>query len=266
MEPLPRGRLALAAAAAALVGLGALALHTRTFLLKYLVVTGARQLSAAEVEADLALSPGVYTWQLRPWVLTRALSHDPLIAKARVRLVWPDRLEVEVTERLPVALLLDGQTAWEVDAAQRLLRALPDQDGTTAVTVPGLGVRLPVIVGLHLPAPAAGEVLSLPVLARALAVAQSLGGTVGRDIAEVTVAGDGSVGVLTAQGVPVAYGDGSDAPVKTRTLLGILAAARAQGVRLASCDVSAPATPVCRYQPGSPPLTYPPPATQSRGA
>jgi len=251
LAPVPVGRLRAGLLLGVLIVAGVLALHTRTFLLTRLVLSGLRQVSAEEVESDLGLPPQAYSWQVRPWVLRARLLRDPLIEAAQVRTAWPDGLAVRVVERLPVALLLDGQVAWEVDASGRLLRALPDENEALALAVPGLGVPLPMVVGLGLVDPQPGQVVQLVVLQRALAVAGSLGGDAGTQILDVTVALDGTVGVTAAGGVAVNYGDGSAAAQKTAELLGALTYFRGLGETLASCDVSSTVTPACRTAAGN---------------
>lgn len=254
--PARSGHLGLGLLVAAALGGISLLMHAHGLQVARLDVSGLRQVTTAEVEADLQLPPGTYTWQVRPWVLDRRLRLDPLVAAAHSAVIWPNGLRIVIVERVPVAVVLDGQTAWEVDATGRLLRALPDEDGTRALLVPGIGAPLPMITGLSLPEAEAGQRVTSPVLPSALAVAGSIGGVLGKQISGVTVTKQGEVGVITADGMAVNYGDGSQAMRKTDTLLGILALARAQGVRLASCDVSAAATPACQTQNGSPPLAY----------
>lgn len=104
----------------------ALVLHTRSFLLTHIQVSGLRQVTPAEIDVDLRLPMDTFTWQLRPWVLTRRLLTDPMIAAARVWVHWPNTLIVAIRERLPAALLaMPGGGRWEVDAHGRLLRYLP---------------------------------------------------------------------------------------------------------------------------------------------
>ncbi len=258
VAPVPSGRLRAAALAALLIAVLAAVLHTRPFLLSRLDITGLRQVTRSEVVADLALPAGTYTWQVRPWVLRRRLTADPMIAHARIGVHLPDRLSVALVERVPVALLLEGRTAWEIDHAGRLLRAVPATGGH--VSLAGLPPDLPEVVGARLPAPQAGRLVrTVPVL-RALRVAESLGGAAGAEIAAVTVAADGTVGVRTAGGVPVDYGSGRAAVRQTEELLGILTCAGGLGVRLASVDLAAPATPAVRVRPGSPAWTQCPSA------
>jgi cell division protein FtsQ len=242
-DSVPRSHLGLAAALAGLVAAAALGLHTRPFLLSHLRVTGMRQVTPAEVEADLALPAGTYSWQVRPWILQARLERDPLVRRARVSILWPNGLQVALVERVPAALILSGSQAWEVDAAGRLLRALPGAQA--AQPVPGLGRPLPPIVGVALPDPQPGQVVRSAVLGRALAVAAALGGTFPGQVAEVTAAADGSVGLRLRSGVSVIYGDGSDARLKTEELLGALAYFRQHGEAVTACDVSSTRTPAC---------------------
>lgn len=252
IEPPPRGRVRLAVGVALLVVLCAAVLHTRPFLLRRLSVSGVRQVTSAEVEADLALPAGTYTWQLRPWVLARRLRADPLIAHASFRILWPDGLAVRITERVPAALLLDGNDAWEVTAGGRLLRALADPTGSTQVAAPGLPAHLPMITGVPLAAPTAGEVVQAAALRQALAVTRGLGGTVGAQVAEIVVRGNGDVAVRTASGLLADFGDGSQAALKTGELLGILACAQREGVTLTAIDLAAASTPAVQTAPGGP--------------
>lgn len=249
----PRGRLWRALVVAVLLAGGAALLHTRPFLLTRLSVHGLHQVTVAEVEANLALPPGTYTWQIRPWVLTRRLAADPLVRASSIHLLWPDGVTIALTERVPSALVLDGLSAWEIDATGRLLRALADETGAAHLTAPGLPVGLPVISGASLATPQAGRPVENPVVLAALAVAETLGGTVGRQVALVTVAPDGAIGVRTGGGVPVNYGNGASAATKTQELLGILECAQTLGAAVAAIDLSAPLTPAVRIQPGSPP-------------
>lgn len=244
-EAPPRARLAAVAAAAGLIVAAALGLHTRPFLVSHLRVAGLRQISVAEVQADLALPPGAYTWQLRPWVLESRLERDPLVRSATVRVLWPSGLQVSLVERTPVALLLSGAQAWEVDAHGRLLRALPAAAAQAGQPVAGLGRALPLVAGVPLPAPQAGRVVGAVALAGALAVAQALGGTYPSLVSRVTVSAAGAVGLVLRDGVTVQYGDGSSARLKTEELLGALAYFQQHGQRVGSCDVASTRTPTC---------------------
>jgi hypothetical protein len=257
----PRGRLRWAVVGLALGGCLALALHTRPFLLTEIRVVGLRQLTPAEVEVDLALPPGTYTWQVRPWVVVRRLERDPLVAAARAWLIWPHGLGVAVRERIPVALVTVPGGAWEVDADGRLLRFFPQPGGALwepplQGAWPGPPSGLLTITGLVLRDPVPGQRAHAPGLAESLAVVRGLGGAA-RLVASVRWQGH-AVWVLLRGGPTVDFGDGAAARRKTEVLLGILATARREGVRLAAVDVSAPDTPAVTLAPGSPPLVAPP--------
>lgn len=261
--PRPRGRLLVGLLLAAGVGGAALGLHTRPFLLHHLRISGLRQMTPAEVEVDLHLPPGTYTWQLRPWVMVWRLRQDPLVASARAWLIWPDTLAIDVRERIPVALIAGPGGPWEVDAHGLLLRqlpsggALPPWTAPPPLRLPGLPPGLPWIVGVSLQDPVAGRPAKAPGLRQALGVVLGLGAEGRRAVADIFWSPRGTVGVRTRQGLDADYGDGGQARRKTEVLLGILRMAREEHVRLASVDVSAPDTPAARLLPGSPPLQYP---------
>ncbi len=251
----PRGRLLIAAVFGAGCAVAALGLHTRTFLLRHLEVTGLRQATVSEVTADLALPRVTYTWQLRSWVLQRRLLRDPMIAAAQVKVHWPGGLAIAVRERIPAALYVAGGQAWEVDASGRLLRALSDPSNALAVHAAGLPSRVPVVQGASLKRPVPGAAARGTGVAAALGVARSLGAAFGKEISVVTVSSGGVVGVRTVGGVAVDYGNGTQPRRKTRILLGILqAAAQQPGVKLASIDLRSLVTPAVGLAAGSRPL------------
>ncbi len=254
MTVAPGGRLRSALVVAVLTTLACLGLHTRPFLLQRLVITGLHQASPAEVRAALALPRNTYTWQVRPWTVDRRLRRDPLLASAHASYLWPDGLRIAVVERRPVAALVEGQTAWELDGSGLVLRALPDAAPHGPLEVPGLGIPVPVILGVTGSNPIPGEVLRGQQVARALEVAGGLGGAVGSTVGAITVSASATVGVLTLDGLPVNYGDGADAREKTAILLGVLAALGSQRSSVASIDLASTATPALKLVAGAPPI------------
>lgn len=251
----PSGRRLLGALlACACLGAGALLAHTQPFLLRRLAISGLQQASAAEIRADLELPAGAYTWQLRPWTLTRRLRRDPLIASARVGYLGLDGLSITVREREPVVGFLQSGTLWEVDAAGTVLRGLAASSTRGPVTIPGLGVPIAVVVGAQLGTVAPGERISAPGPLQAMQVAEALGGSVTTTAGTVVVSGN-RIGVLTLGGIPVDFGDGSAARRKAQILQGILQAIGGQGAEVTAIDLSSVITPSLTLRPGSPPLT-----------
>lgn len=249
-----RPRLRLLVLGAAALVIAALLAHTRPFLLHVVRLSGLQQASAAEVQADLDVPPGAYTWQLRPWTLTRRLRRDPLIAAARVRYLGLNGIAIQIRERVPAVGVLQGRTLWEVDAGGRVLRGLPEALGRGPVVVPGLGIPIAVVTGAHLAALAAGQRVTAPPVLAAMRVAESLGGAVATAAGTVVISGD-QVGVMTLGGIPVNYGNGSDARRKTQILLGVLQATGAQRAEVTAIDLASVTTPSLTLRPGSPPLT-----------
>ncbi len=259
--PVPWGRLRGAVLLALAIGAIALGLHSRPFLLTSLRITGLRQVSPAEVQVDIHLHPGTYTWQVRPWVVVRRLLRDPMIASARASLQWPGGLAIAIRERVPVALVAVPGGRWEVSARGRLLRYLPASGGlppweaasASGKGVPGLPPGLPLITGVSLTDPVAGQTAHGVGLHRTLGVARGLGAAA-QSLAARIAWSQGVVQVITRAGLAVDYGNGSQARRKTEILLGILRVVAREKVRLVSVDLRAPTTPAVRLKPGSPPL------------
>lgn len=96
-------------------------------------VAGASHYTAAEVAALAGLEPGQPLLWVTTWGLA-ALQKDPWIERARVVRRWPNRVTVEVTERVPA--LRRGETVYALDGT-----VLPDAAPLEAplVTLEGWG-------------------------------------------------------------------------------------------------------------------------------
>ncbi len=82
------------------------------FQVRRLEVTGARILSPDAVAAVAGIAPGRPLITIRPADAQARLQAHPRISAARVRVRWPDAVEIEVTERIPrVAVGSGGQFA-----------------------------------------------------------------------------------------------------------------------------------------------------------
>jgi cell division protein FtsQ len=238
---IPRGWLVAAVLLAALAYAG---LHTSVFLVRQVRVTGLVQLTEADVVDAAAILPGTYLWQVRPWTVARRLSALPLLAAVRVRLLWPDAVRLEVTERQPAVLLDVGESAdLEVDAAGRViaLAAPPGQRVSAGLLPPP---RVPLVRGVTAAAGAQpGQVLHDPALANAIAVAEGLGVQGQALLGTLSVDDRGEVTAELASGLRVRFGDGSQARQKTELLLGLLRVIAARGMKVDEIDLASPAAP-----------------------
>lgn len=123
-------------AAAALVALAAAAVlyglvGSPVFGLERLVVEGARLTSRADVEAALGLRNGESVFGLAVERLEARLRTLPAVEAARVRVVLPDTVRVELVERRPIL-------AWRTDGGVYLV----DGEGVLVARLPG-GVAEP---------------------------------------------------------------------------------------------------------------------------
>lgn len=74
------------------------------FSLREVQVNGARRLAGSEIVAMTGLKPGVGMWELSLGAIEERLRRHPWIKNAVVRREFPDRVVIEVEERVPKAI------------------------------------------------------------------------------------------------------------------------------------------------------------------
>ncbi len=92
------------------------------FRITNVVVTGSTLVPAAEIE-QAAATNGLNIFWVRQEEVGHRLQAISAIQSARVTTVLPNRLEVRIVERTPVAVWQSGGTSFLVDADGRVLRA-----------------------------------------------------------------------------------------------------------------------------------------------
>lgn len=128
----------------------------RYFAVREVQVQGTRRLDPEQVRVWLGMVEGSSIWAASPRALEERLERQPAIARASVRRILPDRLQVVVREREPRALLRHGPQAYAVDRAGVVI-------GETALR----GGDLPIItLGAPAPAPALATAPALADAAR----------------------------------------------------------------------------------------------------
>jgi cell division protein FtsQ len=130
------------------------------FALQNVEVSGLRVLSKEEVAQVAGLTSALNTLLLDPRSVTRKIESLPYVESCNVRReLFPNRVFINVKERLPSAILLYQNHSFEIDAEGRLLRELD----------PLMPLYLPIIQSEEVDAlPAAGEKLDLPGILGAL--------------------------------------------------------------------------------------------------
>ncbi|MBT8212646.1 MAG: FtsQ-type POTRA domain-containing protein [Acidimicrobiia bacterium] len=186
-------------------------------------VSGVARSSTLETLAALDVEPGLPMVAVRSGSIAEAVASDPWVADATVRVVWPNRVEVRVSERVPVAVATVGGATW-----------LMSTDGV--VLAPAAGEALSSIlveVPVDLEVGAAVE----DGLAAAIVLAAALDPSLASTTA-ITVAPDGLSAVVG--GYEVRLGPPVDLAEKARVVSALVAADPPEGSVI---DVLAPSRP-----------------------
>lgn len=194
--------------------------------LRHLEVAGTSSLTRAQVVRLAALSPSTNVLWFDAGAVERRLESDPWIATSTVSRRLPGTILVSVVERAPVAMIRDGR-------GFTLLAA----DGVTLGTV-GADPALPEIVF------ASGSTLpggNAPAQAAAMAIAGLDGGRRPAILRAVIDAGELSIEL--DGGTRIEFGGPSGIEAKTAAARRVLRWAAAQGVTVASVNVTAPDSP-----------------------
>jgi POTRA domain, FtsQ-type/Cell division protein FtsQ/DivIB, C-terminal len=126
-------------------------------------VRGLRYLGAADVRHIAGLEAGQDLFALDLERARQALRVHPRIAAAEVHRAWMRRLQIQVTERLPVLLVQHG-APWEMDSSGVLLEPLDA----------GAVADVPLLTGAGLESMPPGAEVHTPEVRRGLAWAEAL--------------------------------------------------------------------------------------------
>lgn len=218
----------------AIVG-AALAATWPGFVPKTISVSGNRIVSRADILARAGISPGTSIWVQNTRAIRSRIEAIPYVATASVHRLPPAALSIVVTERVPFAILQNGDASVLAD---RELRVLAPFEGTPSLTV----FRLPAEIALE-----PGTFVSA---APALALRKTQAALLAKGIAADELGFDryGGLEVTLHDGVRVLLGSQSDIDAKLALVQPILAQVLRGERRAASIDLRAPATPVVVYR------------------
>ncbi len=101
---------------AAVVAAAGFALHSPLLSVHKIEVVGAVRSDPAPRVAEAGVGEGAILVWVDTGAVAEAVAQDPWVADVRVQRVWPDRLVVEVIERIPVAWV-EGITTWMLVAS-----------------------------------------------------------------------------------------------------------------------------------------------------
>lgn len=233
--PQARSRLGGVLVAGLLLIGGYVLLQSPLFAIQAIDVNGAVHLSERDVRHLAGIEPGENIWRTDLEQSAQRLRQHPWIGHVEVRRRLPATVEIQITERRPLAVV----------PYEGFYLALDDQ-GVALSLVDDLNVLgVPVITGAETPVFVAGQVYPVPAVNTALAAFTGLG-EYAADVAELHVSEPDGLTIWLRGGIRAEIGRSGDLDAKLVLLRTILLDATVKGQRLASIDV--------RYQP--PVITY----------
>jgi cell division protein FtsQ len=191
-------------------------------------VSGNRHLSDADVARLAGLSRSTNVVWLGTGTVADRIERDPWVLRARVSRTLPGAVAVSIQERKPVAVVESKGVWFLVSADGVILGRASKKDRLPAIEVAGA----PTAVGSRI----SGATPQL-------IVARALPAGVRRRVAHITTTKGGSLNVILRSGVPVFFGDASQAVAKARALSSLLSWANDRAIRADYIDVQAPAAP-----------------------
>ncbi|MFN8637765.1 MAG: cell division protein FtsQ/DivIB [Chloroflexota bacterium] len=178
------------------------------FRIERVVVVGSQLVPSAEIERAAAVT-GLNIFWVREEEVGHRLQAIAAVQSARARTVLPDRLEVRIVERAPVAVWQNGGMSYLVDAEGRVLRSI-DQ-----------AVALPTIHDVGAQPIQPGGIVDRSALATMFHLQQLLPGVAGLTPRELEYGPDTGVTVVQDAGPRIRFGGDDDLEWKVRALVAI---------------------------------------------
>jgi cell division protein FtsQ len=205
------------------------------FTPKAIEVTGNHNASRAEIVARAAISPNVNVWLQNPRAIEARVETIPYVGTAHVHRIPPATIAIDVTERIPFAVVTEGSQAVLVDRDLRVLQPANAPSDLVTFTLPpgsdlGLGVFLKSEEAVRLQT-AYDELIAAHVVPIALGY-DKFGGLV------ATMRG----------GIRVMLGEDDEMARKIALIDPILAQVVRKGKPADAIDLRAPNTPVVDYK------------------
>lgn len=190
-------------------------------------IKGIRALAAEEVAARAGVSRGDQILEIDLVAVDGRIEAHPRVASAVVRRILPRAIEIEVVERVPVALAARGSEMVGLDADGVLVPVYPEREQ----------VRVPIVTGVPLDRFPLGAPAEHAGAAEALRCLSALPPGIRAQVSEVRVGTDEGVGlVLSGTGTFVRMGRGAYEE-KVRRLAAALDHFAATGERKSYIDV-----------------------------
>lgn len=119
-------------------------------------------LTADEVRAVAAVEPGVPLLRVPTAEIESRVAALPQVASVSVSRSWPDTVVIDITRRVPVALVATGSGYDVVDASGGVIRSVSSiEAGAPVVRATGEGLAAAISVASELPEPIARKVVTV---------------------------------------------------------------------------------------------------------
>jgi cell division protein FtsQ len=205
------------------------------FTPKDIVITGTRNASRADVLARAAVAPNINIWLQNTHAIASRVEAIPYVASAHVHRMPPATIAIDVTERVPFAVVTEGSQAVLVD---RDLRVLAQANAPSD------------LVTLTLPAGTALEPGTFLKTEQALRLREMYDELIAARVIPIGLGYDKFDGIVATMrgGIRVMLGDDDEMPRKIALIDPILSQVVRNGKPAESIDLRAPNTPVVDYK------------------
>ncbi len=194
----PNRRKHIAIAVGTVLALG-IALFVLPIPLGNIQVSGTQKMTAQDIIVAGDIKEPVNVLQIKSSKLEETLSHDLRIESAKVRYIFPLTLQVDVVERMPVAVAVTQFGYASLDKNGQVIKLGTAIEDTKATILSG--VRLGNVL--------LGDTVTNQGILDGLAFLKSLSPEGSKQIAEVNVGESSSLIAYTVDGLPIKLGDGT---------------------------------------------------------
>jgi hypothetical protein len=129
--------------------------YSSVFQVQHIETAGLHRLLEKDLVSLMGVNPSARLFDVDlERVKDRLLSH-PWIREVQVRKTFPDTLKIKVSERRPIALVVEGKRRVLVDETGKVLEALPPRGAATVSfndTFEEEGAGLPILMGMEIEA------------------------------------------------------------------------------------------------------------------
>lgn len=209
-------------------------LHSAFFTVKGIVVNGNEYFTRDEILSFASLVTGRNIFSQDTKAAENALNTQPRIAHATVRKVYPDKLQVDLKEREPVAILSYGGSYLELDKSGYVLGVLGEREP----------LELPLITGQSPSFVRTGTQIEQDEIIAAASIAGALGPDLSRQVAEINAKDPQKFILLMISHVEVWWGPATQLPEKAAVLATLTGELADHAGKL--LDIRTPKSPVLR--------------------